>query len=157
MDRGDLDDAADRVMLHYADLYGDDYIEDKTLEIEADDDFNLEDVEREFENAASADEEKQEEAQPRLPLSFEDADYGTAASYDMEDIPPDVMADPIALLGWLDSHPPPKKHWRGGFFTFRSAARYPHRGDSTSGRNACPAYLSRRGCDNAQRTHPHRG
>lgn len=114
MDRGDLDDAADRVMLHYADLYGDDYIEDKTLEIEADDDFNLEDVEREFENAASADEEKQEEAQPRLPLSFEDADYGTAASYDMEDIPPDVMADPIALLGWLDSHPPPQKKTLAG-------------------------------------------
>lgn len=101
----DLNEAADKAMSYYADLYGDDYIEDKTLEIEAEDDFNLEDVEWELENAASADQEKQEGKQPGLPLSFEDDDYDAAASYDTEDIPPEVIANPITLLNWLDSHP----------------------------------------------------
>lgn len=103
--REDLNEAADKAMSYYVDLYGDDYIEDKTLEIEADDDFNLEDVEWELENAALTDEDEQEERQPKPPLSFEDDNHDAASSCDTEDIPPEVMANPIALLDWLDNHP----------------------------------------------------
>ena len=100
--RDELNAAADKVMSYYPDLYGDDYLEDKDLEIDADDDFNLEDVEWELENAASEKVEEPEERQTPLPLSCGDAQEPLAA-YD--DIPADVMANPIALLKWMDSHP----------------------------------------------------
>ena len=100
--REELNAAADKVLFYYPDLYGDDYLEDKDLEIDADDDFNLEDVEWELENAASEQVEESEERQTPLPLSFGDVQE-PLPTYD--DIPDDVMTNPIALLEWMDSHP----------------------------------------------------
>ena len=99
-----LNAAADEAMSHYLDLYGDDYLEDKDLEIDADDDFNLEDVEWELENAVSETTEDSEEGQMRLPLSFDETPTPLPA-YD--DIPDDVMDNPINLLKWMEDHPGP--------------------------------------------------
>lgn len=100
--REELDSAADKVMSVYVDMYGDDYIEDKTLGYDDDDDFDIDDVEWELENSDLDESEVPDDRQLKLPLSFDSSPDSRSA---IRDIPDEVMASPIALLKWMESHP----------------------------------------------------
>ena len=102
--REDLDDAIDKAMYYYVGLYGDDYIEDETLEIDDEDDFNLEDAEWELENSASDNEDERLGNQHEMFSSRND--YHDTSAVNVEDIPDEIMANPISLLNWLEEHPP---------------------------------------------------
>lgn len=100
--REELDSAADKVMSSYVDMYGDDYIEDKTLDYDDDDDFDLDDIEWELENSDLDKSEDPGERQLKPPLSF---DTPLDSRTVIRDIPDEVMASPVALLKWMESHP----------------------------------------------------
>lgn len=88
-------DAIQKVLDTYPNIYGDDYIDDEMIEIGQDEDINLDELEWEVQKLDLA--EDHDDAAGET----EEAG-GTAAHYPLP--PSEVMSNPIALLEWLENH-----------------------------------------------------
>ena len=93
-------DAIQKVLDTYPNIYGDDYIDDEIIEIDKDDDINLDDLEWEAQKLDLAEDRDDVEDGPV------DNDDVIVDHYQLP--PSEVLDNPIALLEWLDSHQEPQ-------------------------------------------------
>lgn len=98
--RAEIIDAVDEAMARYADSYGDDYVEDRVEAFEDEDDFNLIDIEWELQND-DADDENIETGDED---DEDDEDFLDTALDGIDEIPQEVLANPVKLLDWINNH-----------------------------------------------------
>lgn len=98
--RAEIIDAVDEAMARYADSYGDDYVEDRVEVFEDEDDFNLVDIEWELQN----DDTDDEYVEAGNADDEDDEDFLDTALDGIDEIPQEVLADPVKLLDWINNH-----------------------------------------------------
>lgn len=101
----EIEDAVDEYMQRYIREYGDDYVEGSDREIDAEEEFNLEDLEWELQQA-EAEAGVEADAPGLFELGEDEAEGDDEPVVDLElgAIPDSVMADPIALLEWINGN-----------------------------------------------------
>lgn len=104
--RAEIIDAVDEAMARYVNFYGDDYVEDRVEALYDEDDFNLIDIEWELQNDDADDESVETigEDSEDVEEDEDDEEFLNAALDRIDEIPQEVLADPVKLLDWINSH-----------------------------------------------------
>lgn len=94
-------DAIQKALDTYPDMYGDDYIDDEVIEIGQEEDIDLDELEWEAQKLELTEGHDDDDVADEL-------DYGDDVVTHYPLPPSEVMNDPIALLDWVESHKEPQ-------------------------------------------------